>query len=130
LYHASGLVIITQPCNQFPTPLLGTEREPENGTCLLSSISKKFKPEWKFILEKADVKGPNANPLFTFLKTHENSQNTAKDPWWIGKKKDEINWNFTKFLVDRKGVPRSRYAPNVKPMAMEDEIKRLLAEEA
>ena len=127
-YHASGLVIVTQPCNQFPTPLLGTEREPENGTCLLNSITKKFKPEWKFILDKADVKGPNAHPLFNFLKTHPNCQ--ANDPWWIGGKKDEINWNFTKFLIDRKGVPRSRFSPNVNPMAMEEDIKKLLDESA
>ena len=26
-----------------------------------------------------------------------------------------IKWNFTKFLIDKKGQPVARYAPNVEP---------------
>ena len=27
-----------------------------------------------------------------------------------------IKWNFTKFLIDKNGVPVKRYAPNVEPL--------------
>lgn len=37
-----------------------------------------------------------------------------------------IKWNFSKFLIDRNGVPFKRYGSNEAPMTFEDDIKRLL----
>jgi len=37
---------------------------------------------------------PNAHPIYKFLKD--------KLPGFLGKR---IKWNFTKFLIDRTGVP-------------------------
>ena len=37
-----------------------------------------------------------------------------------------IKWNFTKFLVDRKGKVAARFAPKVTSDALEKEIERLL----
>ena len=37
-----------------------------------------------------------------------------------------IKWNFTKFLLDRKGNPVGRYAPRTKPQALAKDIEALL----
>lgn len=37
-----------------------------------------------------------------------------------------IKWNFTKFLVDRKGKVIKRYAPTVEPEKIAKDIERLL----
>ena len=42
------------------------------------------------------------------------------------KKKNDIVWNFTKFLVDKEGRVVARYSPIEDPMTMEDEIISLL----
>ena len=57
------------------------------------------------LFDKVDVNGVNAHPLFEFLK--------EQCPGLLGSK--AIKWNFTKFLVDEKGVPVKRYAPKDSP---------------
>ena len=42
------------------------------------------------------------------------------------KKEGDIKWNFTKFLVDRKGNVVKRYDPTFKPSDMEKDIKELI----
>ena len=42
------------------------------------------------------------------------------------KKKNDIKWNFTKFLVDREGNGVGRYSPTYKPEDMEKELKKLI----
>lgn len=64
--------------------------------------------------QQVDVKGPNAHPIFTFLKSDEQA----------GTK--EIGWNFEKFLVDRRGKVAARYKTIVNPMKMESKIVELL----
>jgi glutathione peroxidase len=55
-----------------------------------------------------DVNGPDALPLFTFLKEQ------AK-----GALGDNIKWNFTKFLVTADGTVVKRYAPKTNPLKMD-----------
>ena len=38
-----------------------------------------------------------------------------------------IKWNFTKFLVDRRGVPRKRYAPNYAPEDITIDLEEMLS---
>ncbi|MDN5646659.1 MAG: glutathione peroxidase, partial [Acinetobacter sp.] len=38
-----------------------------------------------------------------------------------------IKWNFTKFLINQKGLVVKRYAPIVKPEKIAKDIQRLLA---
>ena len=38
----------------------------------------------------------------------------------------DIKWNFTKFLIDRKGQVVARFEPMVTPEALKAEIERLL----
>ena len=67
-----------------------------------------------FFLLKVEVKGPNAHPIFTFLKSDEQAGTS------------EVGWNFEKFLVDRDGKVAARYKTRVKPREMESKIKELL----
>ncbi|MFH1880684.1 MAG: glutathione peroxidase, partial [Bacillota bacterium] len=64
---------------------------------------------------KINVNGRNASPLFAYLKKQK------KD--LIG---SSIKWNFTKFLIDRKGNVVKRFAPQATPESFEDDIRALL----
>jgi glutathione peroxidase len=108
-YKDEGLVVLGFPCNQFGSqePL---SNEVMEETCLVNH-GVTFP-----LLGKSEVNGPGTNPVFQFLKKRLGG--------FFGSR---IKWNFTKFLIDRDGKPVKRYAPMVKPEAMEGEIKRLLA---
>jgi glutathione peroxidase len=54
--------------------------------------------------------------VYQFLKQHQN----------VGR----IDWNFAKFLVDRKGVPRYAFKSSSNPLDIKSEIETLLAEPA
>lgn len=38
----------------------------------------------------------------------------------------DVRWNFEKFLIDRNGIPVKRYKSDVKPLQLEDMIRKLL----
>jgi len=67
------------------------------------------------IFYKIGVNGPCTHPLYQYLK--------AKKGGWFG---SAIKWNYTKFLIDRRGIPVARYGPNEAPYAAEDAIKKEL----
>ena len=67
------------------------------------------------MFQKIDVNGGNAHPLYQFLKNEKK-----------GLLSKEIKWNFTKFLVDKQGNIVKRYGPAVKPLSIEEDIKKLL----
>lgn len=67
------------------------------------------------MLEKSNVNGDKARPVFVWLK--------EQLPGTLG---NSIKWNFTKFLVDRDGKPVKRYGPKDAPKSFEDTIKELL----
>lgn len=107
-YKDKGLVVLGFPCNQFgrQEPLSNAEME---HTCLVNH-GVTFP-----LFEKSDVNGPGTNPVFRWLKQRLGGLFGSR-----------IKWNFTKFLIDREGRPVRRYAPSVKPEAIEGEIRRLL----
>ena len=107
-YKDDGLVVIGFPCNQFGEQEPGEPDEIKNG-CLIN-YGVDF-----LITEKIDVNGPDAHPIFQFIK--------EACPGLMG---NDIKWNFTKFLVARDGTPQRRYAPITKPKKLESKIKRLL----
>lgn len=41
---------------------------------------------------------------------------------------DSIKWNFTKFLINRKGEVIGRFEPTVEPSEMKEAIEAALAE--
>ena len=72
------------------------------------------------LFAKVDVNGADAAPLYQHLKS-------AK-PGLLGS--EAIKWNFTKFLVDRKGNVVERYAPNAEPASLAGDIEKLLHQPA
>ena len=65
---------------------------------------------------KIEVNGGGAHPLFDFLKSEARGI--------LGTK--AIKWNFTKFLVDRKGKVVERFAPKDTPQSLVPAIEGLL----
>lgn len=107
-YRERGLEILDFPCNQFGHQAPGTEDEIQE-FCTL-----KYKTTFP-LFAKIDVNGPDADPLFTFLKKQKGG--------FLG---NDIKWNFTKFLVSRDGTVVERYAPVTKPEKIEGDILKLL----
>ena len=107
-YRDKGFEILDFPCNQFGEQAPGTDAEITEFCTINFGVSfKQF--------SKIDVNGENEAPLYTYLKNEKGGI--------LGTK---IKWNFTKFLVDRKGNVVERYAPTVTPERMEPKITELL----
>jgi glutathione peroxidase len=107
-YRNRGLEILAFPCNQFANQEPGSEEE----------IQKFCEANYNVtfpLFSKVKVKGPGAHPLFKYL--------TEKSPGVLGK---EIKWNFTKFLVNRRGEVVKRYAPQASPRRIAKDIEELL----
>ena len=107
--HDSGLTVLGFPCNQFGA------QEPGAEDAIGAFCQKNYGVTFP-MFAKIEVNGENAHPLYKYLKD-------AK-PGLLGT--EAIKWNFTKFLVDRKGEPVARYAPNTKPEELEKPIRKLL----
>jgi len=104
-----GFEILAFPCNQFKQQESGTNEEIQQFCDLNFNI--KFP-----LFDKIEVNGDNTHPLFNYLK--------QRAPGILGSK--SIKWNFTKFLVNRRGEVIKRYAPTTKPEALIADIKNLL----
>ncbi|MNC73142.1 Hydroperoxy fatty acid reductase gpx1 [compost metagenome] len=63
-----------------------------------------------------DVNGPDASLLFQYLKGQQPGAAESSD----------IQWNFTKFLVDRSGTVVARVEPKESPETMKGIIESLL----
>lgn len=107
-YQDQGLVVIGFPCNQFGNQDPGSDDE-ISGFCQLN-YGVSFQ-----IMQKVDVNGDNAAPIFKYLKKKAGGFLT-----------DSIKWNFTKFLISRDGKTIKRYAPITKPKRMEKDIESML----
>ncbi|WP_258729387.1 glutathione peroxidase [Bacillus atrophaeus] len=110
-YQQEGLEILGFPCNQF------MNQEPGDETSIQEFCKKNYGVTFP-MFAKIDVNGTKAHPLFTYL--------TEQAKGMLGTK--AIKWNFTKFVVDKKGNIVGRYSPNTKPKEIEDTILKLLAE--
>ena len=103
-----GFEVLDFPCNQFFRQAPGTDEE-INSFCTMK-FNTKF-PRFK----KIEVRGEDAIPLYKWLIT-QNEEGKAKG----------IKWNFTKFLINRKGEVVARFAPNEKPESFIDQVKEEL----
>lgn len=127
-YNAKGLEIIGFPCNQF------LEQNKEDGKetakfCLLN-YGVTFEN-----FEKIDVNGEKAHPLYKYLKEQKPEDKTNAASAGLMEKLQslgqvfpgsEINWNFTKFLVDKNGNVVERYSPTFTAEELEVDIEKLL----
>ena len=107
-YKDKGFEILDFPCNQFGHQAPGDNDEIASFCTMRYGITfQQF--------NKVDVNGKNEEPLYTFLKKQKN-----------GVMGNKINWNFTKFLIDREGNVVERFAPTVEPKKIEEYISKLL----
>jgi glutathione peroxidase len=108
-YQNDGLVVLGFPCDQFG------RQEFDDPNAIQQFCTRNYGVSFP-IFAKVDVNGPHTHPLFAYLK--------AERPGFLGTQ--TIKWNFTKFLVDREGKVRRRYAPTDTPEAIERDIVALL----
>nr|CAI5832885.1 unnamed protein product [Callosobruchus analis] len=100
-----GLKILAFPCNQFG------KQEPGDAQKILDFVAKR---NVKFdMFEKIEVNGKNAPPLWKYLKSQI-----------AGPKGHNIDWNFTKFIIDKEGNVVERHKPSVKPLQLVDSLEK------
>ena len=130
-YKEQGLEIIAVPSNQFG------EEEPGSNSEIQSFCKLNYGVTFT-VMGKADVRDESALDLFKYMirehpfqgfpasdKTEMLTDNlNGIDPNYLND--DEVKWNFTKFVVDRKGNVVGRFEPVVSPEEMEAFIKELL----
>jgi glutathione peroxidase len=104
-----GLVVLGFPCDQFGHQEPGAEAEIKHFCS--TSYDVTFP-----LFAKIEVNGAGAHPLYRWLKREQTGV--------LGT--EAIKWNFTKFLVDREGRVRKRYAPKDTPETIDKEIATLL----
>ncbi|MEJ8845513.1 glutathione peroxidase [Variovorax rhizosphaerae] len=109
-YGGEGLTVLGFPSNQFGAQDPGSNEE--IGAFCTKNYGVSFP-----MMEKIDVNGSNAAPLYQYL--------TKEKPGLLGM--TAIKWNFTKFLVGRDGKVLKRYAPLDTPASMTRDIEKALA---
>jgi glutathione peroxidase len=99
-YKDKGFVIVGVPANDFGA------QEPGSNEEIKTFCSRNYNVTFP-MMSKVSVKGANTTPLYQYLT--DKSAKTGGD----------IKWNFTKFLVDKKGNVISRFESAVTPEAPE-----------
>ncbi|CAH0697360.1 unnamed protein product [Spodoptera exigua] len=105
-YSGKGLRILAFPCNQFAYQEPGSPEE-----ILKFTKAKQVKFD---LFEKVAVNGEDAHPLWNFLKRMQG-----------GTLGDFVKWNFSKFIVDKNGVPVERFGPNTDPLELVPYLEKL-----
>ena len=129
-YHDKGLEILDFPCNQFGHQAPGDDNE------IHEFCTGKYQTQFDQF-SKIDVNGENESPLYTYLKSQQKEEKPVgmKNKMAMkaiekisstAKKKEDIKWNFTKFLVDKEGNVVKRYDPTFLPKDMEEDILQYL----
>ena len=120
------------PCDQFGGQSPGTDEE-----------IHRFRVEEHGAqypqMRKSDVNGPDALPLYQFLKAQKGFEGFGEgemadklrevlpkvDPNYDETSAD-IKWNFTKFVIDRQGDVVARFEPTADMALVEERIRSLL----
>jgi glutathione peroxidase len=97
-YKNRGFVIVGVPANNFGAQEPGTNAE------IKTFCTRKYNVQFP-MMSKVSVKGSDTAPLYQYLTDSSLNPKTG----------GEIKWNFTKFLVDRKGNIAARFEPDVTP---------------
>jgi len=104
-----GFEVLGFPCNQFGA------QEPGDADEIAEFCKVNFGVTFP-LMQRVDVNGPDASPVFDWMK--------GEAKGLLGSK--AIKWNFTKFLIDREGRVVRRYAPTDKPESIAADIEALL----
>lgn len=130
-YHADGFEVLDFPCNQFGG------QAPESIMEIKSLCTSKYNTSFP-LFDKIDVNGPNASPLFEYLKNQQpfrgfgNDQRASFMHQMLLKQdadheqKPDVKWNFTKFLVDRRGRVIARFEPTASISEVERAVEEAL----
>lgn len=105
-YNEQGFEILDFPCNQFGGQAPGTIAEIKE--FCTTNYNVKFTQ-----FDKIEVNGENEHPLYTYLKA--NAEN-----------KNNIRWNFTKFLISADGKILKRFESGDKMTDVEDAVAQAL----
>jgi glutathione peroxidase len=108
-FRDKGIEVLGFPCDQFGHQEPGNEEEIKNFCSLTYDVSFPM-------FAKVDVNGPNAHPLYKWMKEEKAG--------FLGT--EGIKWNFTKFLIDRQGKVVRRYAPTDTPEKIEKELEAIV----
>ena len=112
LYDAKvgdGFTVLGFPCDQFGHQEPGTEVE-------IAEFCETAYGVTFPMFGKVEVNGDGAHPLYQWLR--------AEAP---GPDGEDIEWNFTKFLIDRDGQVLRRYFFRKQPADLVDDIEKALA---
>ena len=101
-YRDKGLVIIGFPCNQF------RGQEPKKCNEIIKEVKDMYGAEFE-IMNKIDVNGPGAHPIFIYLRKNTKELISVED----SDKVLQIPWNFCKWIVDRKGRVQMYLNPTI-----------------
>jgi len=108
-YKTQGFVVLGFPSNEF------REQEPASNTEIKFFCTSTYKVDFP-MFEKVKVNGKSTLPLYKYLKKEQTGI------LWT----ESIKWNFTKFLVDKKGNVLKRYGSSTTPSEIEKDISALL----
>jgi glutathione peroxidase len=111
-YRDQGFVVLAFPCDQF------AHQEPGTSADIRAFCAERYDITFP-IFEKTVVNGARAHPLFKLLKSEKKG--------WLGL--GTIPWNFTKFLIDRRGNVVERFGTRVMPEKIETRILEVLSSE-
>lgn len=127
-------------CLGFPSNQFGhqTNNSPEEMLDQLKLIRPGNGYEPKFpIFARADVNGKDELPVFAYLKNKlplpegEEGEQLMADPLaiiWSPVKRNDISWNFEKFLVNKEGIPVKRYSRRYPTVDIAKDIQELVGE--
>jgi glutathione peroxidase len=116
-FHAQGFEVLGFPANEFGAQEPGTNAE------IAEFCDSKFGVKFP-MFEKVVVKGEGQHPLFNYLTTtqpeaqlaHGNEFEEKLKKYGVTRtQKNDILWNFEKFLINKKGQVVARFAPDVTP---------------
>ena len=131
--HGQGFEVIDVPCNQFAGQTPGTDDE------IHEFCTLKYHTQFPQ-MKKSDVNGDNAIELFKYLKSKKEFDGFGKGAKALAmnlllkridkdyKNNSEIKWNFTKFIVDRKGNVVARFEPTADMKEVRSFVENLVKE--
>ena len=107
-YAERGFTVLGFPSDQFKQEPLGDEE--------MSTVCERNYGVTFPMFAKVSVNGRETHPVYKWLRSQKR-----------GVLGGRINWNFTKFLVDRNGAVIGRYGPTTEPEQLAADIELALA---
>mmetsp|Transcript_7449 Transcript_7449/g.6598 ORF Transcript_7449/g.6598 Transcript_7449/m.6598 type:complete len:131 (-) Transcript_7449:21-413(-) len=114
-FRDQGFQILAFPCNQF----LG--QEACSNYDIKEFVKKKYGAEFQ-MMAKAKVNGEESHEVYKYCRKNSD----LRDPK-TGKLKS-IPWNFSKFIINKKGEVKGFYSPKEDPKDMIKMIQELVDE--